>query len=154
MKERIELLKRCELFKTLPPEGLEAVAERCVPEDVEAGGTILVETRPAESLYVVAAGTVDYIKRVDEKRGLVLFRWQVGDCFGLHSVMDGKEHCVSAVAKGPVKLLRLPVLDFRAVCEEDPLFEHRMLRQILGVQSHRLRQITNRLREFLAKIVK
>lgn len=154
MEERLKILAECELFKTLPPEALEMAAARCTEGEAEAGETFVVEGKAADRLYVVVEGNVDYIKRVDEKRGLVLFRWRPGDVVGLDAVMDGKEHYVSAVAATPVKYLRLSAEDFWAVCAADPLYEHRVFGQTLLIQSAGLRQTTLRLREFLAKIIK
>ncbi len=154
MEDRIKILAGCELFKTLPPEALETAAARCEEGEARAGEALVVEGKPADGLYVVVEGNVDYIKKVDEKRGLVLLRWQPGDVVGLDAVMDGKEHYVSAVAATPVKYLRLSFEDFWAVCAADPLYEHRIFGQTLLIQSAGLRQTTLRLREFLAKIIK
>ena len=154
MEGRLKILSECELFKTLPPEALETAAARCTEGEAEAGKALVVEGKPADGLYVIVEGNVDYIKRVDEKRGLVLLRWQPGDVVGLDGLMDGKEHYVSAVAATPVKYLRLSVKDFWAVCAADPLYEHRLFGQTLLIQSAGLRQTTVRLREFLAKIIK
>jgi CRP-like cAMP-binding protein len=154
VEERLKILARCELFSTLPRKGLEMVASRCVPGEAKKGASVVVEGKAADGLYIVVRGKVDYIKKVEEKRGLVLFRWGPGDVFALNAVMDGKEHYVSAVAATPVKFLKLAAADLRAVCAADPLYEHRILRQTLLIESNRLRQITVRLREFLAKIIK
>lgn len=144
----------CELFKTLPPEALEMLASRSEAAAAKEGEVIVAEGKAADNLYVVAEGQVDYIKRVDEKRGLVLFRWQRGDVLALNPVMDGKEYYVSAIATAPVKFLRISAKDFWAVVAADPLYEHRVFRQTLLIQSAGLRQTTLRLREFLAKIIK
>lgn len=154
MEDRIKILAECELFKTLPPEALEMAAARCDEGEAEAGEALTVEGKPADGLYVIVEGNVDYIKKVDEKRGLVLLRWQPGDVVGLDAVMDGKEHYVTAVAATPVKYLRFSAEDFWAVCSADPLYEHRLFGQTLLIQSAGLRQTTLRLREFLAKIIK
>ena len=71
MEDRIKILAECELFKTLPPEALEMVAARCYEGEAEAGEALVVEGKPADGLYVIVEGNVDYIKKVDEKRGLV-----------------------------------------------------------------------------------
>jgi CRP-like cAMP-binding protein len=154
VEEKIKILERCELFRRLPPEALEMAAARCEEGEAKEGDVILVEGKPADAVYILADGKVDYIKLVDEKQGLVISRWQAGAVFGLSSMMDGQEQYVSAVATTPVKYLKLPVVDFWAVCAEDPLYEHGIYRQTLFIQSVALRQITVRLREFLAKIIK
>lgn len=154
MEELVKILAECELFKTLPRDAWEMLASRCEVAAAKEGEAILAEGKRADYLYVVAEGRVDYIKRVDEKRGLVLFRWQRGDVLGLDSVMDGKEHYVSAIATAPAKFLRISAKDFWAVAAAEPLYEHRLFRQTLLVQSAALRQTTLRLREFLAKIIK
>ncbi|HUU56364.1 MAG TPA: cyclic nucleotide-binding domain-containing protein [bacterium] len=154
MEERIKILEKCELFRRLPPEALAAAAARCEEGEAKEGDVILVEGKPTDAVYVLADGKVDYIKQVDEKRGLVISRWQAGAVFGLSSVMDGQEQYVSAVATTPVKYLKLPVVDFWAVCAEDPRYEHGIYWQTLLIQSVALRQVTLRLREFLAKMIK
>jgi len=154
VEEKIKILERCDLFRRLPPEALAAAAERCEGRAAKEGEVILVEGKPADAIYILATGKVDCIKQVEEKRGLVVSRWQAGAAFGLSSVMDGQEQYVSVVAKTPVKYLKLPVVDFWAVCAEDPHYEHGVYRQTLLIQSVALRQVTVRLREFLAKIIK
>jgi len=72
VEERIKILARCELFSTLPRKGLEMAASRCVPGEAKKGESVVVEGKPADGLYVVVRGKVDYIKKVEEKRGLVL----------------------------------------------------------------------------------
>jgi CRP-like cAMP-binding protein len=153
MEDEIKILAECELFKTLPTEAVEMLAARCEPGEAGAGEAVIVEGKPADNLYVIVEGRVDYIKRVNDKRGLVLFRWRRGDVLGLNSVMDGKEHYVSAVAAEPVKFLRISAEDLWEACAADPLYAHRLFRQTLLIQSARLRQTTLRLREFLAKII-
>jgi CRP-like cAMP-binding protein len=154
VEDRLKTLAECELFKTLPPEALEMAAALCTEGEAEAGKALAVEGKAADGLYVVAEGNVDYIKRVDEKQGLVLLRWGPGDVVGLAAVMDGGDHYVSAVAATPVKHLWLSSEDFWALCAADPLYEHRLFAQTLVIQSAGLRQTTIRLREFLAKIIK
>jgi CRP-like cAMP-binding protein len=153
MEDKIKILAACELFKTLPAEALEMLAARCEAGEAGAGDAVIVEGKPADNLYVIVEGRVDYIKRVNEKRGLVLFRWRGGDVLGLNSVMDGKEHYVSAVAAEPVRFLRVLAGDLWSMAAADPLYEHRLFQQTLLIQSARLRQTTLRLREFLAKII-
>jgi CRP/FNR family cyclic AMP-dependent transcriptional regulator len=153
MEDKIKILAECDLFKTLPAEALEELAARCEPGEAGAGDAVIVEGKPADDLYVIVEGRADYIKRVNDKRGLVLFRWHRGDVLGLNSVMDGKEHYVSAVAAEPVKFLRVSAEDLWSAVAADPLYEHRLFRQTLLIQSARLRQTTLRLREFLAKII-
>jgi CRP-like cAMP-binding protein len=154
LDNRLKTLAGCELFRTLPPEGVEMAASLCTEGEAAAGKALAVEGKTADGLYVIVEGTVDLIKRVDDKRGLVLLRRQAGDCVGLGGVMEGKGHYVSAVAATPVKYLRLSAEGFWAVCAADPLYEHRVFAQALSIQSAGLRQATVRLREFLAKIIK
>ncbi len=154
MDDKIRILARSELFKTLPSEGLIFAAERCRAAAAKEGEPLIVEGKPAPGIFVITEGRVDYIKRVDAKSGLVLCRWSEGDVLGLDAVMDGREYFVSALATTPVKVLRMATEDFRALCAADPTYEHRIFTQALLIQSARLRQITQCLREFLAKIVK
>jgi CRP-like cAMP-binding protein len=152
-KEIAKALARCELFKTLLPEAVEKLAAACSLVQAREGDVIVAENSPSDAIYVVVKGSVDYIKRMDEKRGLVLARWRESDVFGLTSVVDGKGHFVSAVAATPGEYVRIPAAELWKVCEADPHFEHRVFTQVLLTQSGRLRQLTVRLREFLSKIL-
>ena len=152
--DKAKILARSELFKTLPPAALAAVAAKCEAVRFKEAEPLAVEGRAGDALYVIAEGHVDYVKRMDEKSGLVLLRWGPGDVVGLNPVMEGGAHHVSALAVTPVKCLRLAADDLRALRAADPSLEHRVLAQTLLIQSGRLRQITVRLREFLAKIIK
>jgi CRP-like cAMP-binding protein len=154
VEEIIKILEKCELFRRLPPEALEAIAARCERGTAQEGEVILVEGKPADAVYILADGKADYIKLMDEKRGLVISRWEAGAAFGVSSVMDGREQYASVVATAPATFLKLPVVDFWAAVAEDPHCEHGAYRQTLLIQSVALRQVTLRLREFLAKIVK
>jgi CRP-like cAMP-binding protein len=152
--DKRKTLAKTELFKTLSSEGLELAAAKCAAVSFKEGDAVLVEGRAADAVYVLTAGEVNYIKRMDDKSGLILFRWKPGDCFGLNSVLDGQEQFVSAVAATPAQALKIAAADFWALCAADAAFEHRILTQALLVQSGRLRQLTTRLREFLGKILK
>ncbi len=152
--KKLKTLARCNLFKTLPQEGLALAAAACVEGNAKEGEAIVVEGTPADALYVVVAGQVDYVKRVDAQRGLVISRWREGDVFGLNALMDGAGHIASALATTAVKYLQLPAEDFRKLCAADPVYEHRILTQMILLQSSRLRHVTDRLREFLVKILK
>jgi CRP-like cAMP-binding protein len=152
--DKKKTLACAEIFKTLPPDALDMLAGKCDIVSFAEGEPLELEGRPAEALYIIAEGQVDYIKRMDEKSGLVLYRWGPGGVVGLSSCLDGGGQFCSAIAAAPTKALKLPADYFRALCETDPVYEHRVLTQALFLQSGRLRQATVRLREFLAKILK
>ena len=154
MKDRIKAIARCELFKTLPPEGIEMVAARCVEVTAQAGEPLIVEGKPAAGVFVIVEGKVDYIKMVDAKSGLVVCRWAEGDVVGLDRMFEEEPYFVSAVATTPGRYLRLAAGDFRAICDAEPQYEHRIFTQALIIQSSRLRQITACLKQFLSKIIK
>lgn len=154
MKKKEQVIARCELFKTLPPEGIALVAERATEARYAPGQPVMVEGQPVPGLFVLCEGTVDYIKRMDDKNGLVLFRWEEGDVFGLGPTLEKRDAVCSAVAQTEARCVLLPAADFAALCEASPLYEHRLFTQALLIQSQRLRQITLRFREFLAKVLK
>lgn len=152
--DKIKTLARAEIFKTLPPEALRLLADKCELVAFKESEPLVIEGRPPDALYIIAEGEVNYIKRMDEKNGLVLYRWGPGGVVGASSCIEGGGQFCSAIAAAPTQALRLPAKYFQVLCETDPSFEHRILTQILFLQSGRLRQATVRLRDFLAKILK
>jgi CRP-like cAMP-binding protein len=152
--DKIKTLACAEVFKTLPPDALQLLAGKCELVAFKEGDPLVIEGHPPDALYVIAAGQVNYVKRMDEKSGLVLYRWGPGGVVGVSSCIEGGGQFCSAIAAAPTQALKLPAEFFRVLCETDPVYEHRILTQVLFLQSGRLRQATIRLREFLAKILK
>ena len=123
LEERIKILEKCELFRRLPPEALAAAAARCEEGAAQEGEVLLVEGKPADAVYVLADGKVDYIKHVDEKRGLVISRWEAGAVFGLP--FRGFPRSASLIRALPLRK-RPPVLESRPDCSYNAA-SHRMI---------------------------
>jgi CRP-like cAMP-binding protein len=153
MLSKGQILSSCELFKNVEPQTLVRIAKFCETLEAHAGEAIVVEEMPANGLYIIAEGEVDYMKSMDEMSSLFLARRGPGDIFGFTSLFDRKGHLVTVIAVTPVKCLRLKVADFFKLCAEDPDFEHHVLEEMLIINSNYLRQITHRLREVLTKML-
>lgn len=93
-----ELLRSVPLFKLLDDAergDLEAVLER---RELAAGQTIFSFGEPGDSLYIVAAGTVELFVKDNSGAKIVLTNCGAGERFGELSLFDGGARTATAVA--------------------------------------------------------
>lgn len=111
--ERVFLLQKVQLFRTLSVDDLTAVAANCTEGQAKPGQLIYEEGEPGDSMYVIVSGDI-HLFHVGEP----LLDLHAGDSFGQTSVLDGGTRPVTAMAGDEgvdfMRLKRQPLLDLMA----------------------------------------
>ncbi len=132
---RLLLLKTVSLFKNLSLDELLLIDESLDQTHVLTGATIFTEGDLAAHLYIIAEGTVQLVKEIDEMpRGLrQLGR---GDYFGEVALFDDAPLWDSAIAQTDCTLLKLEKNRFLSLITQRP----HMILEICRFLTQRLRE--------------
>lgn len=85
--------------------------------NIPEGWSIIMETTPADSAYIVLSGTVEI-----RKGGEVIAHLGAGDVFGEIALVNHSLRNASAVAASPIRALRLGEDAIAALVEHDRTF--------------------------------
>ena len=136
---RQELLGHIQLFESLTPEDLDALAKRIEIEEHPEGGVIFAQGDKGSSLYLIEEGAVEIA--YGEGRGrVVLSTLFNGQYFGELSLFDGAPRSATATAIKESHLIRLDRADMVDFVDKNPAAALR----IIAEMSERMRQ-TNEL---------
>jgi voltage-gated potassium channel len=108
------LVVRLPLFRDLGAAALAEIAQLLKAERWGAGHTIVREGQPGDSMYFIAEGDVE----VRARAGPITLK--AGGFFGEMALVLGAPRNATVVALGPVRLLRLDVVDFRGLAARLP----------------------------------
>lgn len=122
----VEVLSQVAQFKGLPRRSLEALAEGAMQCDVSEGEYLFVEGDAAESFYVVAEGTLEILRRKDD-REVALRHLSHGEAIGLFGLFSGQQRAACARAIGHAVVLQVPAAALQQVIEQDAALHDRMV---------------------------
>jgi CRP-like cAMP-binding protein len=151
--EKEAILKKSPLFKGVGNAATSLLAAAAEMVELAEGETLFNEGAQPERLYIVASGAVDLIKRMDDKKGLVLLKIEPYEEVELNNLLDGKSYYLSALAPGEASVLSISKDDLWGILGQDPESEHAFLVNVIREQSDTLRRINDRFREFLARVL-
>lgn len=115
------LLATAPFFKPLPEERRADLLSRFKPMRAESGERIIREGERAGGLYLIVLGSVEIIKRVSDKRMVLLATLGEGAYFGEMSLLKGGVANASVTATGPTELAVMPPRDFYEIVSAHPL---------------------------------
>ena len=124
--QRVMLLRKVNLFSSLPGETLVTVAESCETREVVAGETIFEAGDPPDGLYVLAAGDIKIVK--GDK---TLARLSPGDFFGEIALVDDAPRIAAAVARSDGLMLFIDREVFRRLTEDLPQVLRAVIRTLI-----------------------
>jgi len=113
--DRQEFLKRIALFRALPDDALEALAEAVEPADCRAGETVIDDGSIGDTLFLVVEGQVAV-----RKGSRTLAVLGPGDYFGEMALIDDAPRAAAVVALTELRLLCLSRLVFQSLTQEHP----------------------------------
>jgi CRP-like cAMP-binding protein len=122
-----ELLARAALFRGVSQKTLGFLAQRSRPRRWRRGETLVREGEPAQSLFVISAGTVKVSRLSDEGDEVVLGLIGRGGCIGEVTVLAGESRSATVTAQEPVEALLLAREDLLAAIRTDPEFSLAMM---------------------------
>jgi CRP-like cAMP-binding protein len=112
---RQAFLKEIALFRALPDDAIQALAEATEPVSVRAGQTVIADGTVGDTLYLVVEGQVAV-----RKGGRTLALLGAGDYFGEMALIDDAPRAAAVVAESDVKLLCLSRLVFQSLIQDHP----------------------------------
>jgi ATP-binding cassette subfamily B protein len=115
----VERLRLVPLFAHLPPEALEAIAERFMLERFAAGQVVVRQGDPGDKLYLVSRGQLDVVKEdgATEQHLSTLGR---GNFFGEMALLTNEPRNATIRTITPTQFYSLAAEDFRALLERLP----------------------------------
>jgi len=133
IQERIEFIRKVNLFSLLTEQQLDAMARIMSERWVENGMTICRQGEFGDELYIVYQGKVEVIRQTGDKED-TLFVAKEGDCLGEMAVLGNIPRTASLRARGDVHLLVIEGTHF-----------HSLLRQHPEMSIHMIKLLVNRL---------
>lgn len=112
---RPAFLKGIALFRALPAEALEALAEATEPAAYRAGETVIGDGSIGDTLFLVVEGQVTV-----RKGSRTLAVLGPGDYVGEMALIDDAPRAAAVVALTELRLLRLSRLVFQSLVQEHP----------------------------------
>jgi CRP-like cAMP-binding protein len=122
----IAALAQVTQFKGLPRRSLEALAAGAMQCDISEGEFLFLEGDAADSFYVVAEGTLEILRRKEE-REVALRHLSQGEAIGLFGLFSGQQRAACARAIGHAVVLQIPATALQQVIESDPALHDRMV---------------------------
>ncbi len=122
----VQALSQVGEFKDLPRACLEALAKGAMQCDVSEGEYLFVEGDPADSFYVVTEGTLEILRRKDD-REVALRHLSHGEAIGLFGLFSGQQRAACARAIGHAVVLQIPAVALQQVIEGDARLHDRMV---------------------------
>lgn len=143
----LELLKRVDIFHTVPESALLELLATAETVGVEKGDTVFHEGEAGGTMYLVVSGAIELTKAVKGDQSQRLALLDRGQIFGELSLFDDLPR--SATAQGFVKstLLRFPGSAFHRLIDEQPALAPSLLRNLVKKLSLRLRDADEEIRE-------
>ena len=143
--EKLPVLSSSPLFEMLSNQELEYVAELCRPRHFKAGQVVFEEGELGDSLFVIASGDVEVVRRDAAGEPKVLATLGQNQFFGEMSLIDKEYRSASVRAKSDADLLHLTaenLTTFRKQHRDGFTF---VVINIARVLSARLREANTRL---------
>ena len=139
-----EVLRRYQIFGSLAPEHLNAIATITRELSLESGDTIFESDQPADSLYLLVSGCIDlYYTAEDEihrelHKELFVSEIDPGEPFGISALIEPYVYQGKVMARYPSRVLKIESGGLRALCELDPKINAALMRGIAVAALSRL----------------
>lgn len=112
--EKFEVLQKSPLFEMVSPAELELAAEMSRPRRYAAGETVFEEGDLGDSLFVIASGEIEVVRKNDAGEPRVIQTLSPPEFFGEMSLIDKEYRSASVRAKVDSVLLQLTAENFAA----------------------------------------
>ena len=141
-----DVLRRFELFQSVAPEHVRAVASAFCREEFAEGERIFSEGDPGDKLYVIAAGAVRVTQPLGALGEEALAVLRAGDFFGDMSLIDARPRSAHAIAHEDCVLYSLERSVFITLLKLNGQLAVDVLFQFLSSLCRRLRENNERIR--------
>ena len=140
----IQQLRAVAFLRDLTDEELAAFASLLTPRQCQARERIIEEGTPVTALYIIADGVV-HVRRLAQKREMLLGRLGVGGFFGEINLFDPGVATASIYAMKATQLAFVNYETMREYMAANPLAGYKIVSAMMTELSRRLRQTSARL---------
>ncbi|HPX60683.1 MAG TPA: cyclic nucleotide-binding domain-containing protein [Deltaproteobacteria bacterium] len=149
IQERVKLLEKSRLFSGLTNQQLQSIAPLFDLYQAPARSYVCREGDQSDFICLVCSGRVAVSKNDHNNLPKIIATVGPGQTVGEMSVIDGGRRSASLVVQMPSLLLVLNSENFGRMEEDAPRLWGRIMLQLAGILSKRLRQTSGVLAEYL-----
>lgn len=140
----VELLRTVSIFRYLSDDELRAVCELLTARTVKPRERIIEEGTPVGMFYIICTGVV-HIRRLAQKREMLLGRLGVGGFFGEINLFDPGVATASIYAMKPTTLAFVDYETLRTFMTGNPATGYKIVSSMMTEMSRRFRLTSDRL---------
>jgi CRP-like cAMP-binding protein len=150
----VDHLRNAELFIDVSVEDLKEAAESCREESYSQGSTIFSEGEEARDVFILREGPVTLrIHSPDRPDLMVSAAREIGEIFGWSALVEPRRFTATAVCLEDSRVIVVDGASLRDWLQDNPTRGFRVMRNLAGVVSARLRDTRLQLRNALATAV-
>ena len=156
---KVETLKRADIFYDLTPAQYEMLAAICEEQKARLGEILFEENTPGDEMYVIGRGAVEVLvdpsivggPSVSRRSGPVtIATLREGQTFGEVALVDqGLRSASARCAEADTSLLRIPRDKLNRLCESYPELGYRVMRNMAADLAFKIRGSDLAIREQL-----
>jgi D-lactate dehydrogenase len=144
--ERVEFLSQVEVFRSVDPETVQAVASAVEQSDVAAGDYLFREGEPAAFMFVVVDGRLEVCKAAGDVE-IKMRTMGPGEAGGLTSMAVPKQRSASLRAHGDVRVFTISRERFLELLAVHP----DLARAVIELLGDKVRVKTSQLADYIAR---
>ncbi len=152
-------LRQCQMFASLAPADLAAVAEACTVRSLPKGGLLFREGEKSEGFYVMQSGSVSIFRLTPDGREQIICVFHAPESFAEAAMATVETYPANAMALEPSQVIVVNKSRFRDLIRRQPELSLHMLGSmsvhlkhlVQSLQDIKSRQIEYRLAEWLLR---
>lgn len=119
VEEALDELSKVDIFRSLPPEEVQAVVPHMTLRTLPAGEIVFDQGDPGDALYIIDSGRVA-VMRTQQGRTTTLAHLGKGETFGEMALLTERTRTASVITVEPVSLWKILREDFERLIEASP----------------------------------
>jgi diguanylate cyclase (GGDEF)-like protein len=145
IQDKIELLKKVDIFSSLKNKELSVVASYSHYYNFKTGDLIFTEGSQREELCIIKEGEVRISKSSENNDGVELARFITSEFFGELDLLDNTPRTADAVAEKETTILIFPRKEvlFHDILQEHPGISALILHKLLAIIAGRIRTVNS-----------
>jgi CRP-like cAMP-binding protein len=132
----------------LPEDDVAALEQRAEMRAFEAGETLIRESEPIQSIFLIKSGTVEVSRMMRGKR-VVLARCGAGEIFGEIGFLDGQPATATVTAVEPASALEINRIRMSVYLRMDDQIAKTFYRFLCRVLASRMRDLSKKMPDLL-----